>query len=164
MQHRFFAKVITHHFRHKVVNSLVICRTVAGSIDNCHIACPVSAHYAGYADKAFGQKGCRVKIFVADAAVNRTDALCAFFAAVINLVIFNKQVAAFGKHRTAQFRQITVFKISCVVAPRRKNNINAAGVYIVHHPAQKRAVIAVIHNIMLAERFRAAPAAQPARN
>ena len=53
-----------------------------------------------------------------------------------------------------------MLKVSRIVPPRGKHHVDAAGVDAVHGLAQQLTVLAVIHNVVVAEGIGAAPAAQ----
>ena len=164
MQNGLLAQIILHHFGHKVIDALVVRRAVAGGVEQRHAARPVHAHHAGDADEAFRQKGGGVQIFIADAPVNGAHPLRTGGPPVKDGVVLHVQIAGFGQHRAGLLRQIAVLKVGRVAPPRREDDVDAAGVHMVHDAAEQRAVVAVVHHIVAAEGVRAAPAAQTAGN
>ena len=81
-------------------------------------------------------------------------------APVIQLIVADKQIIRLRQHRPGLLRQEGMLKVSCIVASRRKDNIDAAGVDIIHGLPQQLPIIAVIHHLVLPEGFRAAAAAE----
>ena len=146
LQHRVLAKIVFHHLRHKIVDALVVCHTVADGVYQSHVACTVGLHDVWHTKQRRGLKGQRVHILVAYSAV---DAAHSYFllihSTVIHLVVLHEEVARIGKCGTCLLREIGMFEESRVVAPRSEyHGYAAVVVHVVHHVAQQVGIVAVV--------------------
>ena len=97
----------------------------------------------------------RVQVVVGDPPVDRTyPLLAAVVVRVVDDVVLDCEVLPGHQDGAGLFGQVRVLEVRGVVAPRREDDVDPAGVDVVHGPLEEDRVVPVVLNGVVLERGR----------
>ena len=147
-KNRLFIQIIPDHLRNKIIDSLIICHTIARCIQKCHISFSEDIINMRNSDQRLRFEIHRIQVVIRNTPIHGTNPFqFSCRCDEIQLVIFYGQLRTVDQMRSDLLCQITVLKIRRIISSRCQYHGMSAHIDIVQCSSQQLRIISIVLNL-----------------